>query len=118
MSRQEKRLQQIERSALREAQKALRQHPEQPVTRDELQSLRVQMLTVAERITLAGGGLLCIAAGIYLLGSDHLWWIGIILTILGCIVLIFGVIGRKRTLRSLDEPIFEIVIELVLRALD
>lgn len=118
MSRQEKRLQQIERSALREAQKALRQHPGQPVTREELQSIRVQMLTVAERITLASGGVLCIGAGIYFLGDDRLWWLGIVLTILGCIVLIFGVIGRKRTLRALDESIFEIVVELVFRALD
>lgn len=118
MKPQEKRLLQIELSALREAQKAQQRHPEQPVTREELRSMRVQTVTIGERLVLASAGVLSIAIGAYTLHDDSLWWLGIVLILIGCIVLVFGAIGWRRTLDALDNPVFEIVSEFVLRGLD
>ncbi|HEY1109936.1 MAG TPA: hypothetical protein VGE76_14905 [Opitutaceae bacterium] len=122
MSRQEKRLQQIERSALREAQKALRRHPEQPVTREELLSLRVQTLTIGDRATLALAGSLSVTGGFHFLRHDEWWKLGIFLTLLGAVVLVLGAYGWKRTLSETIENLgahaADILINVILGSLD
>lgn len=118
MSRQEKRLQQIERSALREAQKALRQHPEQPVTREELLSKRVQVLTDTDRIALFVVSLLFGGAGIYFVVEEYHVLFGCILIAGALALLIFGVIGWRRTLAEAAGAAVELVIQAVFKSLD
>ncbi|MES2696955.1 MAG: hypothetical protein V4773_26060 [Verrucomicrobiota bacterium] len=122
MKAPEKRVQQIERSALREAQKAFRKHPETPVTREELLSLRVQTLTLGDRITLAVAGSLAIAGGTYCLLNDYAAWAGFGLIVVGALILLLGAIGWRRVLaeteHALGEGILEIVLQTIIKALD
>ena len=122
MSRQEKRLQQIERSAVRAAQKAQQRHPEQAVTREELLTLRVQTLTVGDRVTLALAGSLGVTGGFHLLRHDEWWKLGIFLTLLGAVILVLGAYGWKRTLSETIEHLgahsADILINVILGSLD
>lgn len=121
MSRQEKRLQQIERSALREAQKALDRHPGRSVTHDELASLRVQTLTVGLRLMLGLAGVAAIAGGIYFFRDDDLWWLSIALFLFALVAFTVAAFGWRRTLAegasALGEGVLNIVVEAVFKSL-
>ncbi len=116
MSRQEKRLQQIERSALREAQKAQRRHPEQSVTREELLSKKVQVLTKADRIALFVVAVLAVGGGVLLLRADYSPIASWALIIFGTAVFVFSVVGWRRTLKEIAGAIGEGAVDILIRA--
>lgn len=112
----EKRLQQIERSALREAQKAQRKHPEQPVTREELLSKKIQLLTTADRIALFVVAVLAVGGGVLLLRTDYHPIASGALIVLGIAVFVFAVVGWRRTLGEIAGAIGEGAIDILIRA--
>lgn len=118
----EKRARQLERAGLAAAQKAVRRHPGTPVTRDELLGLRVQTLTVSERVVFGTWGAILIAGGAGLFAFDIRPILGIVAIVLGVLVFIFGVIGWRRTLRTavdtLGDGLAELVVQTILCALD
>lgn len=108
----EKKAQRIEKAALKAAKKALRRHPGQPVTREELMGLRVQTIPTWLRIVLIVGGLGLGLAGIALIESSLL--LGLPLALLGLGSLLFGTYGRsKRMEEYVDQIGPELAMEIV-----
>lgn len=111
----QKRAQQVEKAALKAAQKAQRKHPNQPVTREELLQLRIQATPTWMRILVSAAGLILIGLGVVLAFESLIS--GGLLIFFGAIFLVVGIIGRRETVESCVEEIGFEVIEVIQRTL-
>jgi uncharacterized membrane protein HdeD (DUF308 family) len=117
----EKRAQQVEKTALKAAQKAVHRHPGQPLSRDELLQLRIQSVPTWKRVVLV-----CLGVGLFVLGAllvpDPSTAGGVSLCVIGLAILLIGILGRRRTVESclneLGSGLADGVVEAVLNALD
>lgn len=118
----ESRAKHLERVALRAAQKAQRRHPDFPVTREELLGLKVPSLVSWQRLLFIGGGLAGIAFGLVFALGEKSHAGGIALIVIGGVLVLFGILGRRRSvealLNGLGDGLGEVVINTIFEALN
>jgi hypothetical protein len=116
------RARQIEKSALREAQRALTRDDRTHLTRGELLQLRVQTVQPWQRGLFLVIGAALLAVGGVLYARDHEWFPLLVLGVPGLGVMLLGALGRKKTLdaalEQLGSDLGELVIQGIIHALE
>jgi hypothetical protein len=92
----EKRARYIERAALQAAQKAIGRKGGDKLTREELLALRIQAVEPWQRILLMLAGLIPGGLGILAVLRDHPFGGGVLI-LLGVVIAVAGMVGRRRT---------------------